>query len=53
VIQQLSTLQPLHIWIAILIGHFTRFALSVWRFNQGKWRNIKVDIPTERRQTAH
>lgn len=44
VIQQTGTLQPLHIWIAILIGHITRCALSVLRFNQGKWRSIAVDI---------
>ena len=25
-------------------GHVTRFALSVIRFNQGKWRHIAVDI---------
>jgi Na+-driven multidrug efflux pump len=49
VIQQTGTLQPLHIWIAILIGHVTRCGLSVLRFNQGKWRNIAVDIaPTPR-----
>jgi Na+-driven multidrug efflux pump len=44
VIQQTSTLQPLHIWVAILVGHATRCALSVLRFNQGKWREIAVDI---------
>ncbi|HEY3257273.1 MAG TPA: MATE family efflux transporter [Gemmatimonadaceae bacterium] len=44
VIQQMGTLQPMHIWIAILIGHATRCALSVLRFNQGKWRAIAVDI---------
>jgi putative MATE family efflux protein len=44
VVQQTSTLQPIHIWIAILIGHATRCALSVIRFNQGKWRNIAVEI---------
>ncbi|HET6761665.1 MAG TPA: MATE family efflux transporter, partial [Gemmatimonadaceae bacterium] len=44
VIQQAGTLQPIHIWIAILIGHATRCALSVLRFNQGKWRTIAVDI---------
>ena len=44
VIQQTGTLQPLHIWIAILIGHATRCALSVVRFRQGKWRGIAVDI---------
>lgn len=44
VIEQIGTLQPLHIWIAILIGHATRCVLSVLRFNQGKWRGIAVDI---------
>jgi len=44
VIQQTGTLQPIHIWIAILVGHATRCALSVLRFNQGKWRNIAVDL---------
>jgi len=44
VIQQTSTLQPLHIWLAILAGHIARCALSVWRFNQGKWRTIQVNI---------
>ncbi len=44
VIQQTGTLQPLHIWIAILVGHATRCVLSVLRFNQGKWRGIAVDI---------
>jgi Na+-driven multidrug efflux pump len=44
VIQRTGTLQPIHIWIAILIGHATRCALSIWRFNQGRWRNIAVDI---------
>jgi Na+-driven multidrug efflux pump len=44
VIQQTGTLQPIHIWVAILVGHATRCALSVLRFNQGKWRNIAVDL---------
>jgi Na+-driven multidrug efflux pump len=44
VIQQAGTLEPIHIWIAILIGHATRCLLSVARFNQGKWRTIAVDI---------
>ncbi len=44
VIQQTGTLQPIHIWIAIFVGHATRCALSVLRFNQGRWRNIAVDI---------
>jgi putative MATE family efflux protein len=44
VIQRTGTLQPIHIWVAILIGHATRFALSALRFNQGRWRSIAVDI---------
>ena len=44
VIQRTGTLEPLHIWVAILIGHATRCLLSVVRFNQGKWRGIAVDI---------
>ncbi|HEU4830471.1 MAG TPA: MATE family efflux transporter [Gemmatimonadales bacterium] len=44
VIQQTGTLEPLHIWLAILAGHATRCMLSVTRFNQGQWRNIAVDI---------
>jgi Na+-driven multidrug efflux pump len=44
VIRQVSTLDPIDIWVAILVGHATRCALSVIRFNQGQWRKIKVDI---------
>jgi putative MATE family efflux protein len=44
VMSRIGTLEPIHIWIAILIGHITRCALSVTRFMQGKWRNIAVDI---------
>ena len=44
IIQQTGTLKPIHIWLAILVGHATRCLLSVWRFNQGKWRHIAVDI---------
>jgi putative MATE family efflux protein len=43
-IQQTSALDPIDIWIAILVGHMTRCALSVIRFKQGKWRGIAVDI---------
>jgi putative MATE family efflux protein len=43
VMARMGTLQPIHIWIAILIGHATRCTLSVLRFDQGKWRAIKVD----------
>ncbi|HUQ18469.1 MAG TPA: MATE family efflux transporter [Gemmatimonadaceae bacterium] len=44
IIKQMTTLQPMHIWIAILIGHITRCTLSVIRFNQGRWRSIAVSI---------
>jgi putative MATE family efflux protein len=44
VIRQTGTLDPIDIWIAILIGHATRCVLSVTRFNQGKWRSIAVNI---------
>ncbi len=43
-LQQRGTLDPIDIWLAILFGHMTRCVLSVLRFNQGKWRNIRVDI---------
>ncbi|MFL5383221.1 MAG: MATE family efflux transporter [Longimicrobiaceae bacterium] len=43
VIQQTGTLQPLHVWIAILVGHATRCILSLLRFEQGKWRTIAVE----------
>jgi putative MATE family efflux protein len=43
VMQRMGTLQAIHIWIAILIGHATRCALSVIRFDQGKWRSIRVE----------
>ena len=44
VITEFWTLQAIHIWIAIFIGHATRCALSVIKFNQGKWRDIAVSI---------
>ena len=44
VIQRFGTLSPIHIWVAILVGHAFRAALSVLRFNQGQWRGIAVDI---------
>ena len=44
VIKRTSHLDPIDIWIAILVGHITRCTLSVLRFNQGRWRTIAVDI---------
>jgi putative MATE family efflux protein len=43
-LQATRGLHPGEIWLAILLGHFTRAALSVLRFRQGKWRHIAVDI---------
>jgi len=42
-VRRFGHLDAIDIWVAILIGHATRFALSVLRFDQGKWRAIKVD----------
>ena len=44
VIQQTGRLDPIDIWVAILVGHITRCVLSVVRFKQGKWRTIAVKI---------
>jgi putative MATE family efflux protein len=43
----LQWMRPLHahdIWLAIVLGHLTRATLSVLRFRQGKWRQIKIDL---------
>lgn len=37
-------LQAWHIWTAIVLGHFTRASLSVWRFGHGHWRTIDVRV---------
>ncbi|NJD09461.1 MAG: MATE family efflux transporter [Gemmatimonadetes bacterium] len=44
VIQQAGALHAIDIWLAILVGHVTRCALSVVRFRQGHWRSIVVNI---------
>ncbi len=43
-VQTFSTLEPSDIWLAIVIGHFTRMSLSVLVFRRGKWRDIKVEL---------
>jgi Na+-driven multidrug efflux pump len=48
--QMVRGLQPGDIWLAIVLGHLTRAALSVGRFRQGKWRHIAVDIQHVRAQ---
>jgi putative MATE family efflux protein len=44
VLQAVRGLRPTDIWLAILLGHATRCLLSVARFRQGKWRDIRVEI---------
>ena len=46
IIQSLRPLTASDIWLAIVLGHFARCVLSVIRFRQGKWRQIKVEIAT-------
>ena len=48
ILQAMGVLQATYIWLAILIGHMTRCGLSVIRFRQGKWRDIKVSIERAR-----
>ena len=48
ILQATVGLEATYIWTAILIGHMTRCALSVIRFRQGKWRDIKVSIEPAR-----
>ncbi|MBM4185926.1 MAG: MATE family efflux transporter [Gemmatimonadetes bacterium] len=44
VVATIRPLVPLDVWLAILLGHITRAALSITRFRQGRWRTIAVDI---------
>ncbi len=44
ILQETRGLEAADIWLAIVLGHLTRAALSVLRFRQGKWRQIVVDI---------
>ena len=41
-LERTGDLQASGVWTAILVGHMTRCLLSVWRFQQGKWRHIQV-----------
>ena len=50
-VQSMRGLHPADIWTAILLGHATRCVLSVVRFRQGKWRDIRVDIDAPRDQS--
>ncbi|MFN8574961.1 MAG: MATE family efflux transporter [Gemmatimonadaceae bacterium] len=44
IVRATGTLDPIDIWLAILVGHMTRCGLSVWRFRQGRWRSIALGI---------
>jgi Na+-driven multidrug efflux pump len=44
IISGMRPLQSTDIWLAIVLGHLTRCVLTVGRFRQGKWRQIKVEI---------
>lgn len=44
VMEATRPLETWHIWLAILMGHATRCLLSVWRFEQGKWRSIELGV---------
>jgi hypothetical protein len=46
VIRAFWTLDPSDIWLAIVLGHFTRAVLSVSVFKRERWRNIRVAIPS-------
>jgi len=37
-------LDATRIWLAIVLGHFTRGALSAMRFHQRRWQHIAVDL---------
>ena len=44
IIQSTRGLEASDIWLAIVFGHVTRCGLSILRFQQGKWRNIRIDL---------
>ncbi len=41
-LQAAGHLQASGIWLAIVLGHFTRAVLSAARFHQGRWKDIRV-----------
>ena len=41
-LQATNQLQASGIWLAIVLGHFTRCVLSAARFHQGRWKTIAV-----------
>jgi putative MATE family efflux protein len=41
-LERAGALESRGVWTAIVLGHFTRAMLSMWRFHQGHWRHIVV-----------
>jgi MATE family, multidrug efflux pump len=41
-LQSMGRLEASGVWTAIVLGHATRCVLSIWRFQQGKWKAIRV-----------
>jgi putative MATE family efflux protein len=41
-LQSMGRLDASGVWTAIVLGHATRCVLSIWRFQQGKWKTIQV-----------
>ena len=48
IVHAMRGLEAHDIWLAIVLGHMTRAALSMIRFRQAKWRDIKVEIGAAR-----
>ena len=44
VVESITVLQPHHIWLAIVMGHALRCALSAWWFEKGRWKSIDVGV---------
>jgi Na+-driven multidrug efflux pump len=42
-LQQMNRLEASGIWTAIVLGHATRCVLTVARFQQGKWKSIRIE----------
>jgi Na+-driven multidrug efflux pump len=42
--QRIGVFEPADIWRAIVAGHVARCVLSWYRFRQGRWERIVVDI---------
>jgi putative MATE family efflux protein len=43
-LESLGRLDAPSIWLAIVVGHATRCALSMLRFRQGRWAQIRVEV---------